>query len=258
MPELFLELRDFDDREETVPQAPLSEDEALTLLREADFTAAKLIPWGSNYSFAAALETTDQRELLAIYKPRSGEAPLYDFPDGTLYLRETAAYALSRLLGWNLVPPTVIRDGPHGIGSVQLYIEPRPDQGDPRRFWSSCAEEVERLVLFDHIANNADRKLSHCLRDRFGKVWGIDHGLTFNEYPKLRTVLWQFVGQPVSPTLLAGLTALRAREREVRGELGLYLSGAEVRAFFARVDRILESGRYPLLNPHRNVPYGWW
>jgi len=258
MPDLFLRLRDDDGPETPPPPLPEDEDEVLALLREADFVASKLIPWGSNYSFAAALET-DGREILAIYKPRSGEVPLYDFPDGTLYLRETAAYVLSRLLGWNLVPPTVVRDGPQGIGSVQLYIEPMPDDDeDPREFWGSCREEIERLVLFDHVANNADRKLSHCLRDRSGKIWGIDHGLTFNEYPKLRTVLWQFVGQPISPSLVDDLREMQAQEQTVREQLREYLSRAELNALSARVDRLVTTGRYPLLNPHRNIPYGWW
>jgi hypothetical protein len=257
MPDLFLELRDSAGGRGTTPP-PLSEEEALSLLRDADFTAIKLIPWGSNYSFAAALETEDGREHLAIYKPRSGEAPLYDFPDGTLYLRETASYVLSRRLGWDLVPPTIVRDGPHGVGSVQLYVEPLADDGDVRRFWGSCSEEIERLVLFDHVANNADRKISHCLRDQSGKVWGIDHGLTFNEYPKLRTVLWQFVGSPVSPALIDDLRRLRRDESKVRAEFGRYLSRAELNAMFSRVNRFLETGQFPALNPHRNVPYGWW
>lgn len=257
MPDLFLELRDSPDGSGTTP-APLAEDDALTLLLEAEMTASKLIPWGSNYSFAVALENADGREQLAIYKPRSGEAPLYDFPEGTLYLRETAAYLLSRRLGWCLVPPTVVRSGPHGIGSVQLYVQPMTEDGDPRRYWGACTEEIEQLVLFDHITNNADRKMSHCLRDQDGKIWGIDHGLTFNEYPKLRTVLWQFVGQAVSPPLLDDLRSLRRKERDLRAELGRYLSRGEINALHSRVDRLLESGKYPVLNSHRNVPYGWW
>ena len=257
MPDLFLELRD-EEAEAGITPAPLAEADALALLQSAEFTASKLIPWGSNYSFAVALETAEGRSQLAIYKPRSGEAPLYDFPDGTLYLRETAAYVLSRRLGWDLVPPTVIRDGPHGVGSVQLYVEPAPETADGRRYWGSCLPEIERLVLFDHLANNADRKIGHCLRDRAGKVWGIDHGLTFNRYPKLRTVLWQYVGDPVSAELLADLRRLRRRWDELCRELSPYLSRAELDALVARIDRFLEVGRYPNLNARRNVPYGWW
>lgn len=258
MPDLFLELRDSDEGHGALPPPPLSEEDALVLLAESEITASKLIPWGSNYSFAVALEAPDGRDQLAIYKPRSGEAPLYDFPDGTLYRREVAAYLLSRALDWNFVPPTIVRDGPHGIGSVQLYIEPMPDDGTNHQFWQRCSIDVERLVLFDHIANNADRKLGHCLRDRQGKVWGIDHGLTFNQMPKLRTVLWQFVGERVSAPLLDDLAAFRARESHTRGLLGPLLSPAEVDSLFARIDRMLETKQYPLLNPRRNIPYGWW
>ncbi len=258
MPDLFLELRNDGNGDGTIPPAPLPEEEALRLLETAEFTASKLIPWGSNYSFAVALETSEGREQLAIYKPRAGEAPLYDFPEGTLYLRERAAYLLSRHLGWDLVPPTVIRDGPHGIGSVQLYVEPGPDGHDSRRFWGSCRPEIERLVLFDHLANNADRKIGHCLRDRNGKVWGIDHGLTFSRFPKLRTVLWQYVGAPISPALLADLRRLRGNAGSLRRDLASCLDHAEIDAIFARLDRSLDTKTYPNLNPRRNVPYGWW
>src|SRR4051812_37946059 len=213
MPDLFLELRQPDDSGQVTP-AQLTDSEALSLLLESEITASKLIPWGSNYSFAVALEMRDGREQLAVYKPRSGEAPLYDFPEGTLFLREVAAYRLNKMLGWEIVPPTVIREGPHGVGSVQIYVEPMQESSewDPRRFWSDCSLEIERLVLFDHIANNADRKLNHCLRDVRGKVWGIDHGLTFNESPKLRTALWQFVGQPISHPLLDDLIRVKKKE----------------------------------------------
>lgn len=260
MPDLFLELRHERDGQGGAPSPSLQDDAAIELLLESEITASRLIPWGSNYSFAVALETGDGRELLAIYKPRSGEAPLYDFPEGTLFLREVASYRLSRMLGWNIVPPTVIRDGPHGVGSVQLYIQPMAEAGewDPRRFWGNCSLEIERLVLFDHIANNADRKLSHCLLDAHGKVWGIDHGLTFNEAPKLRTALWQFVGAEISPELCHDLERLQRREAEVRKLFARYLAESEVDALLQRIKRFLEVGRYPQLNPRRNIPYGWW
>ena len=259
MPNLFLELRDSGDHEGVTPP-PLSEAEALTLLTEAEFTASKLIPWGSNYSFAVALETADGREQLAIYKPKSGEAPLYDFPDGTLYKREVAAYLLSAALGWNIVPPTVVRQGPHGVGSVQLYVQPMEETADwdARGFWGSCDIAIERMVLFDHIANNADRKLSHCLRDAQGHVWGIDHGLTFNEMPKLRTVLWQFVGAEMNRQLRADLVGLGERSAAVRDVMRSYLNKGEVNSLLARIERFAEAGHYPQLNPRRNIPYGWW
>ncbi|MGH2558219.1 MAG: SCO1664 family protein [Thermomicrobiales bacterium] len=258
MPDLFLELRESDDSAGAAPPPPLSDADALVLLRESEIVASRLIPWGSNYSFAVALEALDGRDQLAIYKPRNGEAPLYDFPDGTLYLRETAAYLLGKLLGWDFVPPTIVRSGPHGIGSLQLYVYPEAESAASQQYWQGCAPEIERVVLFDHIANNADRKIGHCLRDHLGRVWGIDHGLTFNQVPKMRTVLWQYVGQPISPTFLDDVVDLRRREPEVRAALREYLNRAEVDALFARTDRLIETGHYPLLNARRNIPYGWW
>lgn len=259
MPDLFIQLRgDAEDEGFTPP--PLADDEALALLLESEFADSKLIPWGSNYSFAVALVTAEGADHLAVYKPLSGEAPLYDFPEGTLYLREVASYHLSRTLGWDMVPPTVIRDGPHGIGSLQIYVQPmaESEEWDPRSYWSGCGEEIERLVLFDHIANNADRKIGHCLRDERGKVWGIDHGLTFNENPKMRTVLWQFVGMPISPRLREDLLRVHADESAFRELMRPYLSRAEVNALLLRIDRIAQSEMYPALNPRRNIPYGWW
>ena len=257
MPDLFLELRDESGGGQQTP-APVHEDEALEILRTGEFSASRLIPWGSNYSFAVALEAADGRSQLAIYKPRAGEAPLYDFPEGTLYLREWAAYLFSRWAGWDLVPPTVIRDGPHGIGSVQLYVQPEGDRQERQDFWSSRDPAIERMVLFDHIVNNADRKISHCVRDATGKVWGIDHGLTFNREPKLRTVLWQFVGEPISPRLRRELIGLDDRGRELRETLADAIAPAEITALVERISRLASNGCYPPLNPRRNVPYGWW
>jgi hypothetical protein len=257
MPDLFLELRDESGGGEQTP-APLPEEDALEFLRNAEFSASRLIPWGSNYSFAVALEDPDGLEQLAIYKPRAGEAPLYDFPDGTLYLRELAAYLFSRWAGWDLVPPTVVRDGPHGVGSLQLYVQPEGERQDHHDFWSSRDPAIEQMVLFDHIVNNADRKISHCLRDVTGKVWGIDHGLTFNREPKLRTVLWQFVGEPISPPLQLHLADLRDRGGELRDTLGDLLDRREIESLLGRISRFADHGCYPALNPRRNVPYGWW
>jgi hypothetical protein len=257
MPDLFLELRDESSGgEQTL--APLPEDDALDLLHNAEFSASRLIPWGSNYSFAVALDDAHGHSQLAIYKPRAGEAPLYDFPEGTLYLRELAAYLFSQWAEWDLVPPTVVRDGPHGIGSVQLYVQPEGDRHDRHDFWSSRDPAIERMVLFDHIVNNADRKISHCLRDATGKVWGIDHGLTFNREPKLRTVLWQFVGEPISPLLRRELANLRDRSEELRDTLADVIDRREIEALVERISRFTNQGCYPALNPRRNVPYGWW
>ena len=259
MPDLYLELK-YSEESDGVEIAPLTEDETLALLLEAEFTGSKLIPWGSNYSFAVALEDESGREQLAIYKPQGGENPLYDFPDGTLYLREVAAYRLSRLLGWSIVPPTVVRDGPMGPGSLQLYVTPAGarEHEDPRRFWGQMTTDIERLVLFDHIANNADRKLSHCLLDGNGAVWGIDHGLCFNAQHKLRTVLWQFVGMPVSPELATDVARTRGNEQALRSELCGLIDDFELAALLRRMDAFVRDPCYPSLDPYRNVPYGWW
>lgn len=237
----------------------LSEAEALALMETAEITGTQLVPWGSNYTFAVALDAPDRPSMIAIYKPRAGEAPLWDFPDDTLYLRETAAYLLSRLLPWHLVPPTIVRDGPHGVGSLQQYIKPVPEEpAEQRRFWSAKTIEVERMVLFDFIANNADRKIGHCLRDSDGKVWGIDHGLTFNVEPKLRTVLWQFNGDAISAPLLEDLRFLHGQAEKIRQILAPFLMVSEIEALIRRVRMLAETGCYPSLDPRRNIPYGWW
>jgi hypothetical protein len=259
VPDLFLQFTD-DSFDESSDLPDLGETDALEMMATAEFVGSKLIPWGSNYSFAVAMGDDKGPEALAIYKPRDGENPLYDFPEGTLYLREVAAYRLSCLLGWGLVPPTVVRDGPMGIGSLQLYKAPsgRDQSCDPREFWSQRTVEIERLVLFDHLANNADRKLSHCLIDAYGAIWGIDHGLCFNADTKLRTVLWQFVGQPINRDLVAEICRLRARESDLRMELEPLINENELVALLARLDRYIADPTYPILNPHRNIPYGWW
>ena len=144
--------------------------------------------------------------MLGIYKPRCGEAPLWDFPDGTLYKRERAAFVLSEALGWQLVPPTVIRDGPNGIGTMQLYIHHSREDADYFSLREQHQREVKQMALFDLIANNTDpAEAGHCLRGEDGHIWGIDHGLTFHAHPKLRTVIWDFSGEPMPQELLHDL-----------------------------------------------------
>jgi len=163
----------------------------------------------SNYTFLAELCGADSAaSMLAVYKPAEGESPLWDFPSGTLYRREVAAYRLSRHLGWPNVPPTVIREeAPHGIGALQMYVVAQPE----RHYLASNAEPVAvwiEVAIFDILTNNADRKSGHCLTDADGTVWVIDHGLTFHVDPKLRTVIWDFAGQPVPAGLRADLERL--------------------------------------------------
>lgn len=236
---------------------PEADPLVLETLRTAHITECQLVPWGSNYTFAVTLSRDSQPDLIGIYKPSRGEIPLWDFEAGTLYRREYAAYLLSRLIGWSFIPPMVIRDGPHGTGTVQLYVEPDVAVND-RALRRSYASQLQRIALFDLITNNADRKASHCfvgLHDRH--LWGIDHGLTFHIQPKLRTVIWDFCGEPIDGELLTTLEALLDHEPRVRATLRPYLRRSEIDSFFSRVRSVHDRGIFPMLNPRRNIPYGW-
>ena len=232
---------------------------AQIFLAEAEIFYCEPIEWGSNYSFAVALRRGSEQRL-AIYKPRRGEVPLWDFPDGTLYKREYASYLVTQALGWHFIPPTVIRDGPHGVGTIQWYID-----HDPRSHAETLAEtnraELFRIALFDIFANNADRKSGHTLRGRDGKVWGIDHGLTFNVDAKLRTVIWDFCGDPIPDEVKAEMRGLLddgIRRASLTVRLNDLLEPDEVKVFFTRFERLLKVGKFPKLDPYRNVPRGWW
>jgi hypothetical protein len=173
------------------------------LLRELpEIKVLGLLHGASNYTFLTRLGPHPPSGLRAVYKPARGESPLWDFEAGTLYLREVAAYELSKVLGWPRIPPTVIREkAPHGIGALQLFIE-----ADRRHFLGDHRTGNDtwiRIALFDVIVNNADRKSGHCLFDEQDNVWVIDHGLTFHVDHKLRTVIWDFSGQAL-PSELCG------------------------------------------------------
>ena len=165
-------------------------DEAIGVVEQGQMDdEVGLMRWGSNYTFLVNIEHQDAR-LLAIYKPRMGERPLWDFPDGTLCNRETASYLTSEALGWSMVPPTFLRDGTRGVGSVQLFIDHNPEEHYYTFDKLRVTHQLERMAIFDAIANNADRKGGHCILDDDQHLWGIDHGLTFNISEKLRTVIW--------------------------------------------------------------------
>jgi uncharacterized repeat protein (TIGR03843 family) len=230
----------------------------LEILARAEITDCKLLPSGSNYVFLVGLGDAEVGEGLGVYKPERGEAPLWDFPDGSLYRRERAAYLLACDLGWNFIPPTVIRDGPHGIGTVQLFIphDPRENYFTLR---DSCQPALRQMALFDVVANNADRKGGHCLRDAGGRIWGIDHGLTFHASNKLRTVIWDFADDPIPADLLADLGALAGRlenpHASIRAELGALLHRSEIEALCARVDEVLRRPVFPRPGARRAVPW---
>jgi len=222
--------------------------------------AVELIPWGSNYTFAALLVGEDDQRCYGVYKPRRGDVPLRDFPNGTLYKREVAAYQLSRHLGWDMIPPTVVRrEGPHGIGSLQLYVEPRAGaSGQYERLRDSHRCDLQRMAMFDLLANNADRKGGHCLLDVRGHVWGIDHGLTFHHVSKLRTVIWDYCGERMPAELVVWLHELRTdaeRLGDLERDIRSLISQQEWDAMLLRWDRLLANPCFPNLDPYRNVPW---
>jgi uncharacterized repeat protein (TIGR03843 family) len=186
-----------------------------------------------------------------VYKPIAGERPLWDFPDGTLAAREVAAFELSTATGWDVVPPTVMRDGPYGIGMCQLWIDVDPtiDLGVLAR---SGVEPLRRMAVFDAVVNNADRKGGHLLPLPDGHIYGVDHGVCFSVEDKLRTLLWGWQGKRLTEEATGVLHALKA---DLRGQLGGtltdLLSQDEVWATKRRVDRLLSTGRHP-------VPHGDW
>jgi hypothetical protein len=202
-----------------------------------DLELLGLLRHASNYTFLARL-SDGAVQMLTVYKPARGESPLWDFAAETLYRREVASYLLAKSLGWPRVPPTVIREeAPHGIGALQAFVE-----ADPRRhyFNAGLPGEIWRAVaLFDVITNNADRKSGHCLVDHAGEAWVIDHGLTFHTEPKLRTVIWDFAGEPLPDDLRPDLE--RVCFQVESGELGRQLSRLMTRRESAALRRRLSS-----------------
>lgn len=227
-------------------------------LLAAEFLDCRPVWYSSNYVYLARMCAQDQ-VFAAIYKPRRGETPLWDFPEGTLYRREAAAYQLSLLLGWSLIPPTVVREGPAGIGSLQLYIEHDPEahyfvQRERPELWP----QLQRLCLFDAIANNADRKGGHCLLDASEHVWGIDNGLCFNEHYKLRTVIWDWAGETIPGDLLDDVAALlEALERptDTSAALRALISPHEVEMVCSRARQLLRRGTFPTPGQARHYPW---
>lgn len=216
-----------------------------------------LLRWSSNYAFLLTLRH-EETEVTAVYKPQKGERPLWDFPDGTLCYREYASFLTSQELGWQIVPPTALREGARGIGTMQFFIDHDPEV-NYFTFDESMHSQLVRIVVFDAIVNNADRKGGHCLLDARGHIWGIDHGITFNAAHKLRTVIWDFAGQPIAERLLVDLeklcVSLGDRKSTYRQQIHKLLTPAEIEAFQRRIDRLLETRKYPLPGPGPNYPW---
>jgi uncharacterized repeat protein (TIGR03843 family) len=193
---------------------------------------------------------------LAVYKPRRGERPLWDFPDGTLCQREVAAFLVSEALGWHIVPPTILRDGPQGIGMVQIFIEHDPEQ-HYFSFEKKQLPQLQLISLFDHVINNADRKGGHCLLDANGRMWAIDHGVCFHMQPKLRTVIWDFAATTIPDALLSDLDKLHKAimSRELVPTMGEFLTEREISALCERADRLISARKFPEPGPGRQYPW---
>ena len=251
----------------------LSTADWLQLLQVGTLNVKGVLPWSSNYSFlvdicpnAAVQETLPHlashklTEVRAVYKPRRGERPLWDFIQGTLCQRERAAFLVSYALEWHLIPPTVLREGEHGTGSVQLFIPHDPEahyftfEGEPL-----FKEALQKTVLLDIIINNADRKAGHVLleeKEDHDRLWLIDHGICFHTEHKLRTVIWEFAGEPIPAELLANVETfsnkLATNEAGLRTELQSLLSQNELEALQRRIGRVLSEGRFLLPGPGRH------
>lgn len=236
----------------------LTLDQLLSLLACGKMELIGQFVRGSNTTLLVQLKE-GSHQIRAVYKPVKGEYPLFDFPDRTLAKRETAAYLLSEWLGWQLVPPTVFRkSGLLGAGSLQFYIDHDPNT----HYFSMTASERQRLkpvALFDVMVNNADRKGSHIVFDRSGKIWVIDHGVCFHVEEKLRTVIWDFEGEEIPAHLLADLERAQSglkRGGELFECLHVYLSIAELLALEQRIRILLKTRTYPLLPADRcAIPY---
>jgi Phosphatidylinositol 3- and 4-kinase len=225
-------------------------------LATGDLEIIGLLPRASNDTYLARLCSEDV-ETLAVYKPAAGEAPLWDFAEGTLSSREVAAYIVAKALGWPGVPPTVLRDGPAGTGSVQLFIDMDSRGEHYFTLRESRADDFRRIALFDAAVNNADRKSGHCLLDREGKIFVIDHGVCFGEEPKLRTVIWDFVGERIPAGLSADLRRLAASLAggELRARLIGLLKNQEIDAVRDRAETLVSGGAFPRPGPGRHYPW---
>ncbi len=231
--------------------------EILLALRRGQVHLAGEFLWGSNHTFLVQVEYAETR-IPAVYKPQRGERPLWDFPRGTLAAREVAAYVTSQALGWDIVPPTVLRqEGPSGPGSLQFFVDADPEH----HYFTFSQDEKQRLrpaAIFDLLVNNADRKAGHVLIDRSGHLWLIDHGVCFHQEPKLRTVIWDFVGETFPEAQLRDLAAFHRRllgDPDLRARYNELLSPSEVEALIRRVEALLRDRRFPEPGPGR--PYPW-
>ena len=244
-------------RDERALEAGLSDPAVPPALARGELEILGLLPRSSNYTFLVRATGEDGDQALGVYKPQRGEMPLWDFPEGTLCRREVAAYVVARALGWPNVPPTILRDGPEGLGSVQTFVTFDPEEHYftlQERF----VEDFRAVAAFDLVVNNADRKGGHCLLGEDGRIWLIDHGVCFSAEPKLRTVIWEYMDEPIPPSLLAGIERLGIALDEggpERDELGALLNEEELVALRRRIAEIAGSPVFP--GPGGDRPFPW-
>jgi len=196
------------------------------------------------YGVIKGIESAESEEIRVIYKPVAGERPLWDFPDGNLANREYAAFLISEIAEWNLVPTTILREGPFGPGMVQQWID-IDETVDLALFYSQDKPQLRKLALFDAVINNTDRKIGHLLPTPDGKLLGCDHGVTFHHEDKLRTVLWQWAGLAIADQEIIELRKLAEeilKNRDVFQEL---LTEIEMQALFTRIERLIATGIFP-------------
>lgn len=210
------------------------------------------MPWSSNATYLCQVTCGDEA-LRAIYKPRRGERTLWDFPSG-LDHREVAAYELSRALGWDLVPITIRREGPLGMGSLQQFVDADFEQHYFTLYEAGTYnDQLRAMCAFDLVGNNTDRKSGHCLLGLDGRIQGIDHGLMFHHQFKLRTVIWEFGGEPVPPVLLDAVDGLAAEE--LPDPLAKLLDPLERDALRARARALVRAGCFPIDETGRRYPW---
>jgi len=236
---------------------PITTESALRALHEGELTVAGRVSEASNLVLWCELRVPwalprGAESIHAVYKPIRGERPLADFPTGTLALREEAAWHVSEVTGWSIVPPTLVRDGPAGQGMVQLWIE-ADDDTDILRMILTRDDRLRRMAVFDVLVNNADRKGGHLLVTTDG-VHGCDHGICFSTEPKLRTVLWGWRGEPLLDEERDMLERVcTSLDGSLSERLAPLLDVDEIEAIRSRATHLLRDGRLPIPDPYRHV-----
>ena len=215
-------------------RVPMDIDVNLELLKNGELEVVGRLVDASNASLYCRISGGDH-QFNVIYKPIAGERPLWDFPNGNLAHREVAAYLVSEHLKLNSVPPTLLRDGPYGLGSVQYWIEDTEEVGER---YLEKDPELRKLALLDAVINNTDRKIGHLLYKN-GRIYGCDHGVTFHEDYKLRSVIWQFADEELTQNEIDVL-------KDFNLDLSDYLTSSEIEALTLRIANLLNGGRFPL------------